>query len=154
MAERFGIHEFPAPSGGCCFLADRAFGRRLRDLIGHRAPGAIGPDDLRLLKLGRHFRLAHDLKLVLGRDEPESTWLRLAAGERWTCQVADGRGAFGVIEGEPGGGARDAMIAGLAARYSRHRGAGAARIALRRAGEERFVEAVPADDDTARRTRI
>lgn len=153
LARRFGIDAFPAPSGGCCFLADANFARRLRDLLSHRDPESIEPEDLLLLKLGRHFRIAHDAKGVFGRDEAESRWLRLDGGDRWRCQVADGRGSYGVLEGE-GAEGKLAEGAALAVRYSSHRTEARVRVVLRRGDVERIVEAGAADDETAARWRI
>jgi len=153
LARRFGLDEFPAPSGGCCFLADRSFARRLRDLLDHTDPAKVTREDLVLLKVGRHFRLAHDTKVVLGRDEPESRLLRLQAGERWTCQVESGKGSFGVVEGEPDE-LRLLEAASLAARYCAARADALLPVALRRAGESRRVEVAPASDETLERWRI
>jgi hypothetical protein len=148
MAERFGVLEFPTPSGGCCFLADENFARRLRDLLAHRDPDTVRTDDLLMLKVGRHFRLAYDLKLILGRDETESRFLEQNSGGRWTCQVAGGRGAFGLLEGEPAPERREA-VASLAARYSRHRDRPLVEVVLRRGREEHRIDAAPARDDWA-----
>jgi len=152
LAKRFGIDEFPSPSGGCCFLADRNFGRRLKDLLAHRDPSTIRQEDLLFLKVGRHFRLAHDAKLILGRDEPESTWLRLNAGSRATCQVQDGRGSFGVVEGNSV--KRLAQIAALAARYSTQRGNESVEVLLRSGTGEQRIQARPATDAEAANFRI
>jgi hypothetical protein len=153
LARRLGIERFPAPSGGCCFLADPNFARRLRDLLSHRDPGGVGPEDLLLLKVGRHFRFSHDAKAVFGRDEAESRLLRLQAGNRWSCQVADGRGSFGILEGD-GAEGRLGEAASLAVRYSARRGAEEAEVLMRRGTEERRATARPADEDLVGRWRL
>ncbi len=153
MAKRFGIEEFPTPSGGCCFLADKNFAMRLRDLLSHRDPRSIGREDLVLLKVGRHFRLAHDLKAILGRDEAESRLLKREARGRPTCQVADGHGSLGLVEGEPGG-VQVQELAALAARYSRHRAEPLVLVRIGREGAEQRVRACPAKEDRIRELRI
>ena len=142
LAQHFGIEEFPAPSGGCCFLADQNFGRRLKDLLAHRDPASVKQEDLLLLKLGRHFRLAHDLKVVFGRDEAESTWLRLNAGERFTVQVADGRGSYGLIDGTLAE-EQESDVASLAARYSVHRDQPSVEVQFRRGELARIIQVAP-----------
>ncbi len=153
LARRFGIDDFPTPSGGCCFLADASFARRLRDLLSHRDPSEIGREDLLWLKIGRHFRLGHELKLVLGRDEPESRWIRLNAGSRATCQVFDGRGSYGAIEGDPDL-ERLETIAAVAARYSSHREEPSVEVVIHRDGRKIRVQAEPLSEDRIREFRL
>ncbi|MDD4908985.1 MAG: 7-cyano-7-deazaguanine synthase, partial [Candidatus Omnitrophica bacterium] len=60
LADKFNITEYPNPAGGC-LLTDPMFSGRLRDLIKHKIDFAVY--DIRLLKLGRHFRLNGQAKL-------------------------------------------------------------------------------------------
>lgn len=153
LARRFGIEEFPTPSGGCCFLADRNFAARLRDLLAHREPRSIAREDLVLLKVGRHFRLAHDLKAIFGRDEVESRLLRREARGRSVCQVVDGRGSLGLVEGEPG--PREMReLAALAVRYSSHRAAAEVPVRIGREGQEQRLSASAVREERIRELRI
>ena len=149
LAERFGIAEFPAPSGGCCYLADPNFARRLRDLIAHRGRDGVRVENILFLKVGRHFRLGPDLKLILGRDEAESRFLEERSEGHWTCLVADRHGALGWVEGSPD---RDRMesIASLAARYSARRNEPTVEVVLRKESEEIRLRVPPAEDGWAR----
>lgn len=125
LATRFGIEGAPEPTVGCCLLADAGFSARMRDLLSHRDPAGITREDVELLRVGRHFRLAHDLKAVLARDEAESSYLVATAAGRLTVQVTSGHGAVGLVEVESGtleSGDRLDGVASLAARYSRERG--------------------------------
>jgi len=72
LAQAFGWRDPPSPAGGC-LLTDSAFSRKLKDLLDH-LPYRVLPSlrDLELLKIGRHFRLLLDLKLVVGRREGEN----------------------------------------------------------------------------------
>jgi tRNA U34 2-thiouridine synthase MnmA/TrmU len=149
LARRFGVTGFPTPSGGCCRLAQPCYARRLRDQLTHTEK--IRPIDLELLKRGRHFRLAWNLKVVLGRDEEENAWLEERAGVGWTCQVSDGRGALALVCGEPGD--RLARVAALAVRYSKARSRPTVEVTARRGGEVRRVSvpaAVPAETEAWR----
>lgn len=71
LAKELQIKDYAWPSGGC-LLTDPGFSRRLRELIEHKGMTAQG---VGLLKLGRHFRLSPDAKLVVGRDEQEDNQL-------------------------------------------------------------------------------
>ena len=69
LAGRLGIEGYPSPAGGC-LLTDVIFSRRLRDLLSSR------PDcerrEIDLLKLGRHFRIDSETKLIVGRNKREN----------------------------------------------------------------------------------
>lgn len=83
LAARFGITDFPAPAGGCT-LADPILGRRIKLLYSPDSPvspSEIGVSDIRLLLLGRHFRLPGGGWLILGRDQRENAALVKLAGE-------------------------------------------------------------------------
>lgn len=69
LAARFGLKHFSTPAGGC-LLTDPGFSVRMRDLLDH-CP-ACDLNDVNLLKVGRHFRLAPDVKAVVGRNEREN----------------------------------------------------------------------------------
>lgn len=150
LARRWGVEPRPVPSGGCCKLADSVFAARLRDLLSHH--GAEEITELRLARLdrGRHFRLAWNLKVIVGRDEAESRWLREQAGGEWSCRATDGRGAFCVVEGSPEGD-RKVAAAAIVARYAGGRDGVPVEIEMTR-GEERLVASVEAasEEDLAR----
>ncbi|MCM8797533.1 MAG: hypothetical protein NC923_06650 [Candidatus Omnitrophica bacterium] len=69
LAKELGINDYPCPSGGC-LLTDPGFSKRLKDLM-HYTPD-FSLNDINLLKLGRHFRISHNAKLIVGRNEGEN----------------------------------------------------------------------------------
>jgi len=77
LAKELRIEKYPNAAGGC-LLTDPGFSERLRDLVSHQI---LNIDDIKLLKIGRHFRLSADAKLVVGRDEKENEELALFARE-------------------------------------------------------------------------
>jgi tRNA U34 2-thiouridine synthase MnmA/TrmU len=77
LAEKLGITDYPCPAGGC-LLTDREIAARLRDLFIHRPDYIMA--DLHLLKLGRHFRIDHGLKIIVGRNQAENEQIRRLAG--------------------------------------------------------------------------
>ncbi|MCP4650724.1 MAG: tRNA 4-thiouridine(8) synthase ThiI [PVC group bacterium] len=69
MAREFGVKEYPNPAGGC-LLTDKGFSNRLRELLSYNEDPSVR--ELRLLRLGRHFRLADTAKLIVGRNQQEN----------------------------------------------------------------------------------
>jgi tRNA U34 2-thiouridine synthase MnmA/TrmU len=69
MAKEFGIED-PPNAGGGCLLTDPAFSLRAIDLFKHIETPTT--NDIDLLKIGRHFRLDQDVKLVVGRNKNEN----------------------------------------------------------------------------------
>lgn len=81
LAQELGLANYPGPAGGC-LLTDEGFSRRLKDLF-HFQEAGVELQDFELLKVGRHFRIADGLKLVVGRDQGENEMiesLRFSAG--------------------------------------------------------------------------
>ncbi|MDP2940576.1 MAG: hypothetical protein Q8O13_10990, partial [Candidatus Omnitrophota bacterium] len=72
LAKDFGINDYPCPAGGC-LLTDTCFSARIKDLFKYVPEYDIS--DLHLLKIGRHFRISDNLKLIIGRDEKENQQL-------------------------------------------------------------------------------
>jgi tRNA U34 2-thiouridine synthase MnmA/TrmU len=75
LADEFGIKDYPCPAGGC-LLTDPRFADRLRDHLAHR--GQLTVETVRLLRIGRHFRV-NGAKVIVGRKEEENAQLRSIA---------------------------------------------------------------------------
>lgn len=73
LAHKWGILEYPSPAGGCK-LTEPNYSVRLRDLIEHQED--ISKVDLELLKIGRHFRLSKEAKIISTRTEEEGELLK------------------------------------------------------------------------------
>lgn len=71
LAKKFGISDPPNAAGGC-LLTDPAFSIRVRDLYDHTTKGIPDMNDIELLKIGRHFRLSDNTKLIVGRNKMEN----------------------------------------------------------------------------------
>jgi len=71
LAKNFGLHAYATPAGGC-LLTDPGFSKRLREFLAH---DELNLENLELLKVGRHFRLGDNTRLVVGRDEGENNQL-------------------------------------------------------------------------------
>jgi len=68
LAQKYGL-EYEAPAGGC-LLTNVEYGRKVKDLI--KADGQLTIDSLRLLRIGRHFRLSASYKGIVGRNHREN----------------------------------------------------------------------------------
>ncbi|MEA2113307.1 MAG: tRNA 4-thiouridine(8) synthase ThiI [Patescibacteria group bacterium] len=72
LAKKWGIKNYPTPSGGC-LLTDPGFSKRLKELF-NRWPNCEG-NDVELLKLGRHFWIRDD-KIIVGRNKGENSEIK------------------------------------------------------------------------------
>ncbi|MBZ9685041.1 tRNA 4-thiouridine(8) synthase ThiI [Clostridium estertheticum] len=68
LAEKWGIKDYPSPAGGCK-LTEPNYSRRLKELIEHKEN--TSKKDLELLKIGRHFRVSKDAKIISTRMQEE-----------------------------------------------------------------------------------
>lgn len=68
LAKRFNIKDYPCPAGGC-LLTDPQFAKKIKDLLTY---DELSLNEVELLKVGRHFRLSKEAKLVVGRNEQEN----------------------------------------------------------------------------------
>jgi hypothetical protein len=115
LAAEFGITEYPSPAGGCR-LTDPGYSRRLRDLLDRESDA--GADDMRLLALGRHLRLAEKTRFVLGRNKEENEKLEgLFRPGDLKLFVRGVMGPTGLLRGSADEGARR-LAASICVRYS------------------------------------
>lgn len=96
LASELRLQGFSQPAGGC-LLTDPGFSRRLKDLITHHPEFEL--DDIQLLKVGRHFRLSSQAKLVLGRNHRENQRLISLAQSRFILlEPASVPGPTGILK--------------------------------------------------------
>ncbi len=69
LAEIFDMKNYPCPAGGC-LLTDPNFAKRMKDLLVNC--DSITLRDVNLLKIGKHFRISKEYKLIIGRNEQEN----------------------------------------------------------------------------------
>ncbi|MGH4138474.1 tRNA 4-thiouridine(8) synthase ThiI [Clostridium sp.] len=72
LAEKWGIIDYPSPAGGCK-LTEPSYSVRLKELLEHNKD--TSKRDLELLKIGRHFRITKDAKIISSRTEEEGQLL-------------------------------------------------------------------------------
>jgi len=95
IAKEMGLENYPSPAGGCCFLTDINYKGKFQDLINHKKDPK--PVDFFLIKIGRHFRLSDDIKLILGRDEAENQIL-MENGKSFVLLVPSKPAPFGIMD--------------------------------------------------------
>ena len=71
LAKEYGIKVYPSPAGGCLLTCEE-YARKLQDLFSHKKRVTI--EDIKLLRIGRHFRSGANKKIV-GRNFEENTSL-------------------------------------------------------------------------------
>jgi hypothetical protein len=99
LAEGYGLRHVQSPGGGC-LLTDPQFSERLRGLFADVPEERTTVDDLRLLRLGRVFRVTPALRIVLGRDRDENARLaEFESPERWLVEPLDFAGPSALVCG-------------------------------------------------------
>ncbi len=68
--------ELPTPAGGC-LLTEPSFAKKVKDLMDH---DELNWENVKLLKIGRHFRV-NGCKLIVGRNREENRKIRELAEE-------------------------------------------------------------------------
>jgi len=117
LAQSFGFTDWAQPAGGCCFLTDEQYARKLADLWQARGSREYELDDIMLLKVGRHIRPAPHYKLIVGREEGENRYLEGYRKTYLSIQPTSHKGPLALIDGQPE--AADIDLAGqILARYS------------------------------------
>ncbi len=130
LAAKYGITDYPCPAGGC-LLTDPGFAARLRDLFDH---GISAMNDILLLKLGRHFRLAPATKLIVGRNERENhTIANLVQPDDILLEVEDVGSPLVIMRGQEHQELL-ALAASICKRYSDAREAATASVKIWQAG--------------------
>jgi hypothetical protein len=154
LAREWDVREFPTPSGRCCRLADPAFARRVRDYVEHRRPNELRADDIPILRIGRHFRLGWDLKVILSRNDTEARRLDKLGSGLGRCAPSDLAGPQGWIAGASPDARTDRDIAALLARYTPRAAPDGLEVRIVSDGRERLVRARPVDAETVALWRI
>jgi tRNA U34 2-thiouridine synthase MnmA/TrmU len=167
LANKFGIpdDEYPTPSGGC-LLTYREFASKLRDLFDHNERATMR--DVRVLKIGRHFRFGSS-KIIVGRNEAENKLLldlnkplqglrgrgtEPHSPEVYVFEVPDYGSPITILEGEKSKEAIE-VAAKLTARYS---DAGAKRkeilVEYRNKERKNAITVLPLDEKEVIRLRV
>jgi len=97
IAQEAGIVGYFQPAGGC-LLTESNFAKRLKDLWKHKQ---YSIKDVDILKIGRHFRISGDFKLIVGRNQQENDLLSKLAGKNDTIfEIKDCPSPLGLGRGK------------------------------------------------------
>ncbi|MEA2062558.1 MAG: hypothetical protein U9P14_02565 [Gemmatimonadota bacterium] len=157
LAEKLGLSDYPQPAGGCCFLTDKNYARRLQDLFRHCPDRSITPAQVLLLKVGRHFRLNELVKAIVGRNEADNLFLEQNCAGLTVLSCPDDNipGPTTLVEGSPGD--EDLLLAArLTARYSDGKNLEQVHIAISGPGgdQARQISVAPLESGLCDRMRI
>lgn len=122
LAKRFGFEDFAQPAGGCCFLTDESYSRKLADLWQAKGDKRYELDDILLLKLGRHIRPAPNYKLIVSREEGENNFLHGYRKQFHAIHAISHGGPLTLVDGNPSD-TDLIMAARIAARYGQGKNA-------------------------------
>ena len=151
LAADFGLTDYPAPAGGC-LLTEPNYSFRLRELLDHEADPSL--EDLALLRLGRHFRVSHGCKIIVGRNRSENeAMLSLGAGKSAYLRVEAHASPVVLMQGR----ATEEIIriaASLCARYSDARHLDAVDVKVNDRGSSFTLRAGPANEDLIEQYKI
>ncbi len=143
LARQFGFEDYASPAGGCCFLTDEAYSRKLVDLWQGRGNREYEMDDIMLLKVGRHIRPASHFKLIVSREEGENNFLNGYKKQYTHLFTTSHPGPLVLVDGEPTEADLE-LAARIAARYSKGKTAESVAVEIHKPGEEGYtVEVTP-----------
>jgi tRNA U34 2-thiouridine synthase MnmA/TrmU len=145
LAAEKGVSGYSSPAGGC-LLTDPRYAQRVRDLLRH---GMLTLHDIDLLGSGRHFRLPHGSKLVVGRHQRDNEKLLGLVDETdWVLSTPEVPGPTAVLRG-PGLGEDRELAGRVVARYSDASPSEKVKIRIAYPGGEDFEEVYALDPDEA-----
>lgn len=149
LARKWNLENYFSTAGGC-LLTEVVFSRRMKDLLKYQE---FCWDSINLLKIGRHFRLSSQAKLVVGRDEQENNLLIKSAKKDRVCfEPIEVKGPIGIGEGD----FDDSLIslaAQIIARYCDQK-QGAMKINHRLFAKREQIEVEAIDDNQIEKFRI
>lgn len=129
LAEESSLENYPQPAGGCCFLADPQYSKKLEDFFRYNDKSDLTHEDVILLKVGRHLRISEKIKVIVGRNERENNFLKCYEKNRHVFRVPDFPSAHLLSEAKGGLSPEESqLLASIAARYSDNKGESAIKV--------------------------
>jgi len=144
LAAQFGFSDYAQPAGGCCMLTDENYAHKLQDMWANRPSRNYELDDIIMLKMGRHFRLAPHLKIIIGREEGENNFMQGYKNLFASIFPVSHLGALCLVDGEFRTDEDLQQTLALVARYSQGKDAPQVSLTLRQSdGSEQEYSVVP-----------
>lgn len=106
LAKTWNLTDTAAVGGGCCFLTDKTFANRFKDLISDRLQflhidqkQAIEQEQVIFLGSGRHIKIRPGLKMIVGRNFGENNLLeQIAKNSLWITGSKDVAGPSSLLQ--------------------------------------------------------
>ncbi len=152
LAKSYRIEDYPCPAGGC-LLTDKGFARRLKDSLDH---GEDSSRHIFLLKIGRHFRLPTQAKVIAGRNQQENeALLSVAHPSEQKFTVQEYKSTYAVLLGEASP-ENQTYAARICARYCDEKGLKALAVRVWSDSPERChnIDVPPLDESLLSSLRI
>jgi len=138
LANQYGFEDFAQPAGGCCFLTDPNYAKKLGDMWQHQGNKNYELDDIMLLKVGRHVRPNDRFKLIVGREEGENNFLSGYRKQFTYLKVKDVAGPLVLLDGNPN--EEDIELAArITGRFSQGKKADSLNVSVTKPGQDEFI---------------
>ncbi|MFH1699239.1 MAG: hypothetical protein ABIE07_01525 [Candidatus Zixiibacteriota bacterium] len=152
LADKYGLENYPGSAAGC-LLTDAGYSKRLRDYFSHQEQ--VDFNELNLLRIGRHFRIDENTKIIVGRDEKENDKIeKLRKPDEWLFEARDTGSPITLVKGT----ISDEIIstaAAITARYCRARNEKTVNISFWTSeGNLRTINAQPTSDEYLKKIRL
>lgn len=106
LAKNWNLTDTAAVGGGCCFLTDKTFANRFKDLISDRLQflhidqkQAIDQEQVVFLGSGRHIKIRPGLKMIMGRNFGENNLLeQMAKNHLWVVGSKETAGPSSLLQ--------------------------------------------------------
>jgi hypothetical protein len=149
LADKYGIEDYPSPAGGCT-LTDPVLGGRIADYYDENEE--IKTAEIRLLLVGRQFKMPKGGWLIVGRNHQENLRMeKLVQPGDWVLRPDDFPGPTVILHHSND---HDdlKLAAGILARYSKKSAVsqGNVNVIAERNGETLQLETSPLADDIFR----
>ncbi|NJD91246.1 MAG: hypothetical protein FIA91_07000 [Geobacter sp.] len=146
LALELGVQEYPTPAGGC-LLTETSYESKVRDIFSHK--GKLASRDFRLLRVGRHFRLDGQTKVIIGRNAIENEIITgVKESSETLIRWEEGSSPTGLICG-PASDKAIEVAAAILLRYTKAEKGAACQIAVFRGEEQEKVSVAHSMDEAA-----
>lgn len=151
LAKSFGFEKYAQPSGGCCFLLDACYSKRLLDLWDTRNNKDYTLQDILLLKTGRHVRPKPHFKMIIGRNEEDNNFLNDYKQNFINLISTSHNGPFVLIDGILKDEDDINLAASITAHYCSHHNGEPVQILVKNQGQQDIVlSALPMEPEEIR----
>ena len=146
LAAELGVREYPTPAGGC-LLTETSYESKVRDIFSHREK--LASRDFRLLRVGRHFRLDEQTKVIIGRNAAENDIITgIKENSETLIRWEEGSSPTGLICG-PASDKTVEFAAAILLRYTKAEKGATCAIAVFRGAEQETVSVVNSMDEAS-----